>query len=178
MTTLKQLSNKIASLKGLNEAALRAAIAETGTFAEKTLVDAAYKRYGFKTKSYIAKRVHLEISEEQARVYARYRKSNSRQFMVSPVYRSSRNKRTPGKQVLAGYTVAYLRDKINHFPGAFFFHGKSNNVLMAYRGKGDTTKGIPEVMYGPSVAGAIQQVSDISEPTISQYLEKRYHINL
>jgi len=175
MDGFAQLSKQITQLKNVNDTALKQAISQTGIYAKNQFADDIYGRYNFKDKSKAQSALKLDINDDQFSVKAKHKTINAISFMGSPVYRLSKNKRTPGKQVLAGYTVSYLRGKLTHQQGFFTFIGKNNNLLMGNRPKGNKTRGIPQTPYGPSIAGAFAVIKEHTAPQILDFLNASYH---
>lgn len=176
MKTFEQLHSNLKLLKEQNKQALEVAITQTAEFAHNKLVDAIYDRYNYRYRGYIDERINLNVDSKDPAfsVSARMRKSNAANFIDSPVYRNSKNQRTPGKQVLAGYTGAFLRGQMSHWKGAFLFTGNNGNLLLGYRKKGVKTREIPEVSYGPSIAGALGVVKDDQVNPVMDHLSKMY----
>ncbi|KZN58532.1 hypothetical protein N473_26385 [Pseudoalteromonas luteoviolacea CPMOR-1] len=177
---MTKLSRQIRDIRKTAEIKLKQTITDSGEQVKSELVDAIYDRYGFQDKSYVNERLKLDIQPSQLEliVYARHRVSSAINFVKDPVYRQSVNPKTPNKLVTAGYIGAFLRGKTSHWKGAFIFQGKNNNVLLGYREKGQTTRDIPDVPYGPSVAGALGVVSDSVEPFVVQMLTKKFERSL
>lgn len=176
MKVFEQLAGDLVKIKAQNAQALEVAVTQTAEFAHNKLVDAIYDRYNFRFRDYIAERITLKIDtkELEFRVASRMRKSSSVNFMEGPVYRKSKNKRTPNKQVIGGYTGSYLRGKTNHWRGAFLFTGLNGNLLMGYRNQGVKGREIPEVSYGVSVGGALGVVKDKQVDPVMTHLLNMY----
>tara|TARA_B100000700_G_scaffold161345_1_gene178650 strand:- start:17207 stop:17737 length:531 start_codon:yes stop_codon:yes gene_type:complete len=175
-----KLSPTIGKLKKAQQAALASAVTGSGEHAKSVLVNAIYDRYAFKMRDYISQRLALSVDHRFAelRVSARHRITNAINFVEEPVYRQSKNPRTPSKMVLDGYMGAFLRGKTSHWGGAFTFVGKNNNLLLAYREKGDLSREIPDVSYGPSVAGALVNVREQAYPQVMKHIQKHYQREL
>lgn len=172
------LSEQLLALKTRNDSALKSAVAQSSRYADALLKDAIFERYNFSDKGYLEQHMELSVDHNapEFRVSARMRKSNAINFMDAPQYRAS--KVTAGKQVLAGYTGAFLRGKLSHWRGAFIFKGQNGNMLMAYRQKGDKNRKIPGISYGPSVAGALAVVKDDATAQVMQHIAKLYRKQL
>lgn len=175
MSNLNALGTKLLDLKEQNKAALEFAITKAAPVAQKSLVDAVYGKYNFKLIDYVDDNLKLSIDSKKLefKVSARHRVTNAIEFVIDPIYRSS--KVTPGKQVLAGYTGSYLRGKVSTWRGAFIFNGKSNNTLLAYRNQGEKWRDIPNKLpFGPSVAGAFGVIKEDTAPSIMEHFHSLY----
>ncbi|AZZ98754.1 hypothetical protein [Pseudoalteromonas sp. R3] len=172
---MTQLSRQVRDIRKTAEIKLKETIAGSGEQVKGVLVDAIYERYGYSDRSYVDNRLKVNVQPSQLEliVYARHRVSSAINFVQSPVYRQSVNPKTPNKLVLSGYMGAFIRGKTSHWKGAFIFQGKNNNELLGYRDKGQTTRDIPSVPYGPSIAGSLAVVSDSVQPFVVQMLSKK-----
>lgn len=167
MSEVNVIGTKLLELKQQNKAALAVAITKSAPAAQRSFVDAVYDKYNFKLRDYVDDNLILSIDSKnlEFKVSARHRVTNAIEFVINPLYRAS--KTTPGKQVLAGYTGAYLRGKASTWRGAFLFTGKSNNTLLAYRNQGEKWRDIPNKLpFGPSVSGAFGVVKEDTAPSI------------
>ncbi|NRA78332.1 MAG: hypothetical protein HRU18_08985 [Pseudoalteromonas sp.] len=175
MSDLNVIGTKLLDLKKQNTSALRVAITKSAPLAQQALSLAIYDKYNFKLKDYVDDNLKLSTDSKnlEFRVSARHRVTNAIEFVIDPIYRAS--KTTPGKQVLAGYTGAYLRGKVSTWRGAFIFKGKSNNTLLAYRKKGEKWRDIPnQLPFGPSVAGAFGVIKEDTAPSIIDHFYTIY----
>ncbi|KZN57933.1 hypothetical protein N473_26625 [Pseudoalteromonas luteoviolacea CPMOR-1] len=177
---MTKLSRQIRDMRTTAQVKLKQTITDSGEQVKGELVNAIYDRYGFQDRSYIGDRLQLKVQPSQLEliIFARHRVSSAINFVQDPVYRRSVNPKTPNKLVIAGYMGAFLRGKTSHWKGAFIFQGKNNNVLLGYRDKGQTTRDIPDVPYGPSVAGSLAVIKDDVEPFVVQMLTKKFERSL
>lgn len=175
MKDFKLVHFGINTVKLKSREALELALYQTSSFAKQELTNRIYERYNFNRRSYVADRLVVDVDTRylQFSVSARHRVSSAIHFIESPVYRRSKNKRTPNKQVLAGYTGSFLRGKTSHWKGAFVFTGLKGNTLLGYR-DGQRTRNVPEVPYGPSVMGAMVNIRDDAVDPVMQHLSKMY----
>ncbi|MBQ4836042.1 hypothetical protein [Pseudoalteromonas luteoviolacea] len=174
---MSKLTTQVRDLKLTAKIALEKTVLGSSEQVKSQVVSAIHDRYAFSERSYIEDRIDLKVDPNllEITVFARHRISNAINFIQDTVYRNSVNPRTPNKLVLSGYIGEFLRGKQSHWKGAFIFVGKSNNSLLAYRNKGETTRDIPNVSYGPSIAGSLAVVSDQVEPLVIQMLTKKYN---
>ncbi len=174
MKGLKILSQELSAFKLGNKLAIKVALAETGQYAKKAFVDDIFKRYNFSSRDRASSAIKLSIRKNHVSVSAKHKTINAYSYVKSPVHRASKNKRTPGKRVMAGYNVSYLRGKITYRPAFFKFIGRNGNVLLGERPEGNKTRGIPRTAIGPSIAGAFGVIKDQTTPSIMKFLNKSY----
>ena len=174
MKGLKILSKEISGVKLGNKLAVNVALAEAGQYAKKAFVDDIFKRYNISSRERAASAIKLKITKAYVSVSAKHKTINAYSYVKSPVHRASKNKRTPGKRVIAAYNVSYLRGKITYRPAFIKFVGLNGNVLLGERPEGNKARGIPRTAIGPSIAGAFGVVKDQTTPSIMKFLNKSY----
>ena len=173
-TGFDEVTKELKRMRAAQAPAIERAVKDAAELGNKLAVDAVFKRYGFKSRSYVENLISVSIHPKdlKAVISARYRPSTLTRF-ASPRYRvGKRSAKAP-----AGFTVSTIRNQPVWFKGAFTVIGRNGNQLMFSRQKGDNSwralKG-QKSLYGPSVAGSFGVIRDDIEPPIIKHLRDRY----
>ncbi|MGE6647950.1 hypothetical protein ACQKE0_01575 [Shewanella colwelliana] len=173
-TGFDAVTQELKRMRTAQAPAIELAVKDAAELGNKLAVDAVFKRYGFKSRSYVENLISVSIHPKalKAVISARYRPSTLTRF-ADPRYRTGKR----GQKVINGFTVSTIRNQAVWFKGAFTVTGRNGNHLMFLRSKGDNRwrelKG-QKSLYGVSVAGSFGVIRDDIEPPIIKHLRERY----